>query len=105
MGVQFTDSAAPIYKNIFSQAKQEEPAGPLRGNSCQITPPIPGGVKHKKTLDTDSIHIQRSEAQHRTYCEIPLYKKQNRRYNKNRNVPIIRLRMEAFSPYAGSRCF
>ena len=58
------------------------------------TPPIPGGVKHKKTLDTDSVHIQRSEAQHRTYCGIPLYKKQNRRYNKNRNVPIIRLRME-----------
>ena len=24
----------------------------------------------------------------------PLYKEQNRRYNKNRNVPIIRLRME-----------
>ena len=49
------------------------------------TPPIPGGVKHKKTLDTDSVHIQRSEAQHRTYCGPPC--------TKSRTGGIIRTAM------------
>ncbi len=79
------------------------PAG-ISGGKTVLLCRLLAASRAQKTLDTDKVHIQRPETLRRIY-HLPLYKKQNRRYNKNRNVPMIRLCMELRSPYAGGRCY
>ncbi len=62
---------------------------------------LPQGAKKRRTRK--SIHIQRQQNTRKSN-RYPLYKRTDRRYNRNRNALMIQLCMEGGSPYAGGRC-
>ena len=90
-------------KPLFTNKIRPAVAGRQKGS--KTFPPVPGRRRAQKNAGygfKNPYTASRSTLQNPN--KHPLYKKRDRQYNKNRNVPMIRLRMELYSPYAGDRC-